>query len=435
VWSPRTKRIIALVVFLMVGLVLMRLSEVVPIVGVAIILAYLLTPLASFFERRVLAIGPFKGQTRRGIAVVLTYILIFSLFIILILVVVPALIQQFQEFGRMVPQLLRSLEQTLEHLLNEPLTFNNEPILINGKPFIPLERLRDITGVKHLSDVIQLQDFNLVSATQSFISSLTEPAFNVVGGALTAIVNLIFLLSMIFFLIRDGSAFIEKTVDLTPPGYRGDVRRLLYELGQVWNAYLRGQVNLSLIMGLAAFTAATFLGLPNPVILGLISALLEFIPSIGSGLAIFPAALLALPSQSATMPFLQGVPFMVVVVITWAALQNIEAIFLVPRVMGGSLNLHPFAVIVGVIAGASLAGVLGIILAAPVVASLRVFGQYIYGKLLDQDPFPVRPPRRTTRAVVGLPLRRAWLAVANHTGMVTNKSARETTQTQGEHDG
>ncbi|MEP6988629.1 MAG: hypothetical protein ABI970_23715, partial [Chloroflexota bacterium] len=58
----------------------------------------------------------------------------------------------------------------------------------------------------------------------------------------------------------------------------------------------------ALIMGTVVFTVATVIGMPNPLILGMISALLEFIPSIGSGLAIFPAALLALTAQSTTFP-------------------------------------------------------------------------------------------------------------------------------------
>jgi predicted PurR-regulated permease PerM len=156
-------------------------------------------------------------------------------------------------------------------------------------------------------------------------------------------------------------------------------------------------------MGLVSFIIASLLGGPNPLILGVLSGLLEFIPSIGSGLAIFPAALMALTSESATIPFLEGAPFAIVAVIAWATLQNVEAIILVPRVMGGSLNLHPFVVIVAIIAGASLAGVLGIILAAPMVASLRVFGQYIYGKLMDRDPFPpvkIRQHKPLSREVV-----------------------------------
>lgn len=180
---------------------------------------------------------------------------------------------------------------------------------------------------------------------------------------------------------------------------------MLYELGQVWNAYLRGQLTLALFMGVVVFTIATLIGMPNPLILGMISLLLEFIPSIGSGLAIFPAAILALTAQSSTFPGLQGLPFALTVVIIWALLQNIEAYILVPRIMGGSLNLHPIAVILGIIAGSSLAGVLGIILAAPTVASLRIFGQYIYGKLMDRDPFPAMI-RRNTNSPIGDWLRR-----------------------------
>ncbi len=72
--------------------------------------------------------------------------------------------------------------------------------------------------------------------------------------------------------------------------------------------------------------------------------------------------------------------------------------------MGGSLNLHPLAIILGLIFGAAIAGLLGVILAAPTVATLRVFGQYIYGKLMDTEPFPAPRPRtnRLPRAMVTL---------------------------------
>lgn len=396
-WTSRTKRLVLAGIAIVTGLTLLRLSEVLPIVGVGVILAYLLTPLVNFFEKRVLIYGPFAGKSHRNLAVVLTYILIAAVFVVIILVVVPLIIGQFEEFGRRIPQLLGQVEHNLEQTLSQPLTFNGEPVLIGGAPFIPLERLREVTGVQHITDIIQLQDLNLFGTTQTFIGSLTGPAFDFVGGALTAIINLVFLLSMMFFLMRDGFVFADKVVEFTPQLYRGDVRRLLYELGQVWNAYLRGQLTLAMLMGTVVFCVASILGVPNPLILGLISGLLEFIPSIGSGLAIFPAALLALTGHSSTLPFLEGAPFAIVVIIVWAALQNIEAIILVPRIMGGSLNLHPLAVIVGILAGASLAGVLGIILAAPMVASLRVFGQYIYGKLMDREPFPLRQPRPQMR--------------------------------------
>jgi predicted PurR-regulated permease PerM len=406
---------VALITLGVLALVVLRLSDVIPIVAAAVVLAYLLTPTANFIEKRILIHGPLSHRTHRNLAVLVTYLLIAAAFIVLLLVVIPAMIAQFEEFARRLPDLLRGLEQTLESLLNQPLTFNGEPILLGGKPFIPLERLREAMGVQHITDLLQLQDINVVGTTQSLIGLIPGPAFNFVGGALTIVVNLILLLSMTFFLVRDGAVFIEKAVQITPLFYRGDLRRLLYELSSVWDAYLRGQITLAVIMGTGAFILATVLGVPNPLILALISGVLEFIPSIGAGLAIFPAAFLAFTATSSTFPLLEGFPFALVAIVAWAVLQNIEAIFLVPRIMGRRLNLHPFVVIVGLLAGASLAGVLGIILAAPIVASLRIFGQYIYGKLTDRDPFPPAVPHES--AIRGhfmrrlrSPARQDWIA-------------------------
>lgn len=411
-WTARTKRIVALLVVAVAGLAVVRFSDTLPMLAVALILAYLLSPLAMFIERRLAPLTLLSERNRRGVAVLLTLALVILALIVISLLVLPVIIKQFEEFGSRLPQLMTGLGASIERALNEPLTLGGDPILIDGEPVIPLERLRQITGTPGNQPVIRLQDLNLVGATQAFISSLTVPAFSFLGGALTAIVNLLLLLSILFYLIRDGALFADRLVQLTPPLYRNDMRRLLYELAQVWNAYLRGQITLSLIMGTAAFLLATILGIPNPIILGIISGLLEFIPSIGSGLAIFPAALLALASQSSTFPFLEGGAFMVVAIVGWAILQNIEAIILVPRVMGGSLNLHPVAVIVAVVIGANLAGALGIVLAAPSVATLRVFGQYIYGKLFDVQPFP---PIRATQARPTPPrwvMRRVWLSAA-----------------------
>ena len=73
-------------------------------------------------------------------------------------------------------------------------------------------------------------------------------------------------------------------------------------------------------------------------------------------------------------------------------IQQVENNFLVPRIVGGALDLHPILVIVGVFMGASLAGVLGAILAAPIVASLKLLTQYAWRKLFDLQPFPEEEP-------------------------------------------
>ncbi|MEP6986737.1 MAG: hypothetical protein ABI970_14115, partial [Chloroflexota bacterium] len=153
-WTGRTKRVIALIAAGGILLAVFRLSELVPVVAVAVILSYLLTPLVNFFENRVLSFGPLKQKSHRGFAVGLTYLVILTAFIIVLLVVVPVLVAQLEEFARRIPALLRDTELSLEHTLNQPLTFNGDPILINGEAFIPLQRLQTATGMKHISDMI-----------------------------------------------------------------------------------------------------------------------------------------------------------------------------------------------------------------------------------------------------------------------------------------
>lgn len=390
-WSRRTKRTIALICLILIGLALWQLSEVLPLLIVSVLLAYLLTPLVGFNEEVLLRWLPAGG--RRGFSVALAFIIVLLIFILALLIVLPVLFNQVEEFGKNLPLILSNLEQEAQRVLSEPLTFNGELLLLDGEPFVPLERLQEVTGVQSISDLLQPESLNLPQTVQGFlggVGGLTGPAFSFLGGAFNIGLNVTFLLVMVFYLTKDGSKFIEYMVDVVPTDYQSDARRLLRELGLTWNAYLRGQLILCLTIGTVVFTAATILGLPNAPILGLIAGLLEFIPAIGPFLALVIAVLLALVSTSTTIPFLSGASFAVVVIIVWSAIQNVEAFFLVPRVMGDNLNLHPFMVIVAVIAGASIAGAVGVILAAPSLATLRLGARYVYAKLFDKDPFPRR---------------------------------------------
>ena len=72
-------------------------------------------------------------------------------------------------------------------------------------------------------------------------------------------------------------------------------------------------------------------------------------------------------------------------------LQQLENNFLVPRILGGTLNLNPVIILVGAIVAADLAGIVGLLLSAPVLATLRLFGRYVYRKLFDLDPWDDPP--------------------------------------------
>ena len=385
-WSTRTKRTVLIALVILLSLMIWRLNEILPLLMVSVILAYLFTPATTFLERHVTRWLP----APRNWAILLTIVGAISLFIIVILVVFPALFAQIEEFGNRLPRLVASLQDSAEEFLSHPIIINNQTLTIDGEPLIPLEQLRLLNGGEDVNLAQQMRELNLVEFVRGFINSLTGPAVNVVGGALTFTINAIFSLTLLFYWLKDGEHFVNAVIEFTPIVYRNDVARLFYELARVWDAYLRGQLFLASFVGVVVLICATILGIPNAPTLGLISGVMEFIPTLGPLIAIFPAILLAVSSTSSTLPFLSGLPFALVVIIVWITIQNMQAIVVSPRVMGSRLNLHPVVVIIGVIAGASLAGAFGIILAAPTIATLRLFGQYIYGKLTDTPPFPVR---------------------------------------------
>ena len=373
-WSSRTKRIVVLICLVIGGILLWQVADALPILVVALVLSYLLYPLTNVLERTL--------GGRRGLAILLTFLCVLVLFGVALLVIFPPLISQLQAFIENLPAVLEEAQESIRQALIQP-------IVISGQEFVPLEQINQFFGTD--ANGQPLQNVDLAGAVQSFLGSLTGPAFSIVGSAFRTIINLLFLITLMFYLLRDGRRFYDAVIDFTSESYRNDVRRLFYELGQVWDAYLRGQLILCLFIGVLVFIAASVLGVPNPLVLGLISGLLEFVPNLGPLLALIPAVLLALVSQSSTLPFLEGPTFALVVIVVWTVIQNIEAIVVVPRIMGGSLNLHPVVVIIGVLAGASLAGALGVILAAPVIASGRLLGHYIYGKVTDQQVFPSTP--------------------------------------------
>ncbi len=372
-WSIRTRRTVVVLVLVVVGIFAWRMADIWPPVVVSLVLAYLLNPLVGFFDRLIRLNRP---GLRRLLATVLAFVVVFTLMVVLVLVLVPAIVDQMRQFGEGLPALAAQAERSLGDVLSRPVT-------IGSQTFVPLEVIHSLDpGNGDLS--FDLAQVDLFAIAQDLLGPLTVPMLGALGSAVSGVLTTIFVLTMMFYLMKDGPFFITQIEGRFSTHYQQDVRLLFQRLGAVWNAYLRGQITLCVVMGTVVFLTATILGVRSPLVLGLLSGLLEFIPNLGPAMALLPAAAFALFFPSTTIPGLEGLFFMLVVIVTWTGLQNLEAIFLVPRIMGGNLDLHPFIVIVAVIGGASLAGALGVILAAPVVASLRVLGEYLMVKLFDQ---------------------------------------------------
>jgi predicted PurR-regulated permease PerM len=130
------------------------------------------------------------------------------------------------------------------------------------------------------------------------------------------------------------------------------------------------------------------LGIRSAILLGLVAALLELIPNWGYGISGAVGVIFAFFQGSTWIP-LPPWAFALLIAGFYFLMWQVDTNYLVPRIIGNRLQLPPAVIIVGIIAGASVGGALGLLLAAPTIASIRVLGSYIYRRLLDLKPYVV----------------------------------------------
>jgi len=187
-----------------------------------------------------------------------------------------------------------------------------------------------------------------------------------------------------------------------PHGYLYDARRLASELGPIWDAFLRGQITIAVILGLLVGFSLAALGVHYAPVLGILATLMEFIPIVGPLISTLVGVLVAV-FQPDNLLGLSPIWYAVLVLVVYSLLQQIQNNVIIPRILGRSLHLHPIVILIGAFVAASLAGVVGLLLSAPTIATLRLFGRYVYRKLFDIDPWPPAPPEPEP------PPQREWL--------------------------
>jgi predicted PurR-regulated permease PerM len=171
------------------------------------------------------------------------------------------------------------------------------------------------------------------------------------------------------------------------PGMGDDLCRLGRELGLIWNAFLRGQVILFTLALVLTGIALGVLGTRYTLALALLAGLARFVPYIGP---IVTWAVVALVAYFQGENYL-GLPpweYTLIVVGILVILNQIFDNLISPRVLGETLGIHPAAILVAAIIAANLMGLIGIVLAAPVLASVVLIGRYALRKMLDLDPWP-----------------------------------------------
>ena len=198
-------------------------------------------------------------------------------------------------------------------------------------------------------------------------------AFRFLGG----IATLITVLFLAFYMLVEGPGIKSGFLSLFPRSDRRQVAGMLEEVGAKFGSWLRGQLLLGLIIGVAAFAGMVVIGMPYAVLLGIVAGVTELIPIIGPILGSIPAVFIALAlSLAGVEPW-----WKVIFTVGWYTLiQQTEGNILVPRVMKHAVGLSPLLTILALVIGTKLLGLVGALLAVPVAAALQV----VVGEILER---------------------------------------------------
>lgn len=199
----------------------------------------------------------------------------------------------------------------------------------------------------------------------SFSQGLNQTLEYILEGTLSivlGIVDLFFVLFIVFYLLYDFDAVREQFVKLFPVNNRILAQRILDLVDRTTGNFIRGSIVRCLIVGVVTGLVLYIIGMPYALLLGLVAGLFNFVLYIGPYIAAVPALLL---SFSPTTP----APWLVLVV--YVVIQLLDGILLAPFLLGRVVNLKPVTIIVSILIGGSLGGLLGMVVAVPVAGIFK----------------------------------------------------------------
>jgi len=328
--DSRTARVLVTVLLFALGLGFLYVTRETLIAFLfAIFFAYLMSPLVNHLEKVL------RGRAR---AIAVIYTLLVALVVVFFVVVGPKVTHEGARLGKAVPSLLNQLSsgQIAQQLGAE-----------HGWSARSTEMVQSLL-VSHSSEITQLAQ---------------RIGLRLADVAKEAWLFIIVPLLSIFFL-KDGRAFSDvllSTIQARPQ--REFLENVLNDLNQMLAHFIRAQLTLAALSLVVYSGVLWMMGLQYFLVLGTIGGLLEFVPVVGplaAGLIIVIIALL-----TSYQHWLGLVIFLLI----WRLIQDYVSS---PRIMGKSMELHPLAAIFGVMAGGEVAGILGIYLSIPVMASLRI---------------------------------------------------------------
>jgi len=342
--SPtQQKVIVALVALFLVSFYFLR-SIYIPIF-IAYFFAFLLNPVVRWFEKR--------GFGRVG-PIFLMLVLLFVLIAGFTVMMVPRIYVQLRELFARLPQLMDFLSLRLGPVSIKYLQYD---VFTQWKEVLP-------------TMVPEVAHFPAVGILESVLSGTAR--------ALGAVLTVLMIPILTFYMLKDYYVLNEQLMLMVPRRYVSDVREVMHRLSLVLGGLIRGQFLICALLAAYYSISFTFLGLDMALLLGLLSGFLNLVPFVGS------LASLALTLFISVLSGGQLTQCMGILGVFLVA-NLIDNTVLTPRIVGKKMGISPLTIILALLAGAELLGFLGILLALPIMAMVKVLGGYLTERYFESS--------------------------------------------------
>lgn len=352
--KPNKNRIVNnLKIFCLCLLIILLLTKISPIfepimqffeiIGLPLVVSgllyYIINPLIDYME---------SIKINRTASIFIVFIIFITILTLSMVLLIPKLINQVQNFNENLPIYWQLLENKISHFLNQPLfkEFNN----------------------------------SMINSLRNFFSSVGEPTQNILKNAFNGIESMVskftnILMIMVtvpfilFYLLKDGKKISSYMGSFLPIKIKDKTLSILSDVNKQLSTYVRGQVTVAFVVAVMFIVGFSLVGLRYSVFLGLLAGVLNLIPYIGSILATVPAILLAI---------IDGPKMLIAVTIIFVLEQFIEGRFVSPLILGSQLNIHPITIIFVLLTAGKILGVLGVILGIPIYVSVKVILSHFF---------------------------------------------------------
>jgi predicted PurR-regulated permease PerM len=321
--------------------VLYKVRSVVALVFISVFIAVALGRPVDFIERLGL---------KRWLAILTAYLAVLSAVVLLGLLVVPPIVSETNKFVKNVPGYVDDLKKS--------------------------KTVRDYDKKYHVTEKLREGALKLPTKLGSAVGALQT----VTVGVFSALVQLITVLVMAFFMLLDGKKGLNWAFEQLGPGRGQRYRRVADDVYRSVGGYVIGNLLISLIAGLSTWIVLSILGVPFAVPLAVLMAFLDLIPLVGATIAGILIGIVA-----AIHNFPGDLIFWAIFLIVY---QQIENNVVQPAVYRKTVQLHPLVVIIAVLIGASLMGVLGALVAIPVAGGLQILARDWWALRAERGPVP-----------------------------------------------